>query len=391
MKVTTSPRPGPFEAHRCLWRPDTGFEEPLPVHLDGDKTLVLAFADTGLGGADGPVAGLQRAFPRSVVLACSSAGEISEDLVELGTLCGIIMRFQHGDVRWARADVDGRPVYAAGLELAAALAADDLKGVFLVSDGLAVNGSELTRGLVDGLPDGVHVAGGLAGDRERFGQTWVAAGGPGQPGVVAAVGLYGDAVEVGVGTAGGWSSFGPGRAVTRSEGNVLYELDGEPAVPLYRAYLGDFAASLPGSALLFPLSVACGDGEGAVVRTVLAIDDEEGSMTFAGDVAAGGVAHLMTSTLDQLSEAAGEAASAAVAALSPGAGQVAVLAVSCVGRRLAMGQRIDDELAAAQEHLPAGSVQVGFYSYGEIGPGAAGRCCLHNQTMTVMAVSERGA
>ena len=177
--------------------------------------------------------------------------------------------------------------------------------------------------------------------------------------------------------------------MTRSEGNVLYELDGEPAVPLYRAYLGDFAADLPGSALLFPLSVTSDHGDGAVVRTILAIDDEEGSMTFAGDVVAGGVAHLMTSTLDQLSEAAGAAATQAVAGLSPQAGQVAVVAVSCVGRRLAMGQRIDDELAAAQDCLPAGSVQVGFYSYGEIGPGVAGVCCLHNQTMTVMAVSER--
>ena len=293
---TETAAPARFRADRIEWHADGGFVEPLPRELDSPQTLVVAFADAALGGDDGPVRELVRAFPRSVVMACSSAGEIADELVELGGLSGVVMRFATGTLRWASAPVEGRGAREVGREIAAALAGDDLKGVFVLSDGLAVNGSELARGLGDGLPAHVKVAGGLAGDGDRFGATWVAAGASLGDGVIAAVGMYGAAVEVGVGSAGGWAPFGPGRRVTRSEGNVLYELDGEPALPLYRAYLGDYAAQLPGSALLFPLSVRATGLEGAVVRTILSIDDDAGSMTFAGDVDEDGVAHLMTST-----------------------------------------------------------------------------------------------
>ena len=370
-----------FCARRIQWHPDGGFAEPLPTDLDSPRTLVVAFADRGLDAADGPVGGLTRAFPRSIVLACSSAGEIADEVAELGGLSGVVMRFATGTLRWARASIEGRAARDVGRELAAALTGEDLKGVFVVSDGLAVNGSELARGLGDGLPAHVGVAGGLAGDGDRFGATWVAAGASPGDGTVAAVGFYGENVEIGVGSDGGWAPFGPGRRVTRSEGNVLYELDGEPAVPLYRDYLGDYAAQLPGSALLFPLSVRARGMEGAVVRTILAIDEDAGSMTFAGDVDEDAVAHLMTSTGEQLCQAA--------ATLPPDRGQVVAIAVSCVGRRLAMGQRIDDELAAAREALPEDAVHVGFYSYGEIGPGEGGACVLHNQTMTILSITER--
>ncbi len=262
--------------------------------------------------------------------------------------------------------------------------------MFVLSDGLAVNGSDLARGLDDVLPPSVAVAGGLAGDGDRFGATWVAAGPHIGGGHIAAVGVYGPHVEFGVGSAGGWGPFGPGRRVTRSDGNVLHEIDGAPALPLYREYLGDYASQLPGSALLFPLSVDGENADGAVVRTILSIDEQAGSMTFAGDVREGGVARLMTSTSEQLAEAASRAAATAMRAISDDAGQVAAIAVSCVGRRLAMGQRVDDELVAALERLPTNAVQAGFYSYGEIGPGDEGTCVLHNQTMTMVTVTERG-
>ena len=70
-----------------------------------------------------------------------------------------------------------------------------------------------------------------------------------------AVGLYGEHVKLGHGSKGGWDTFGPERIVTKSDGNVLYELDDKPALALYKEYLGDRAAGLPGSALLFPLAL----------------------------------------------------------------------------------------------------------------------------------------
>lgn len=376
-----------FRAEPLVWR-DGAFVHPPPTGLDGEDTLVMVFADPTLGDDGGPVAQIAQAFPASVVLACSTAGEIRHDVVEEGTLSGVVMAFADARLRWATHEVEGNDPHAIGVRLAVALDGPDLRAVFVVSDGLAVNGSRLVAGITDTLGADVAVCGALAGDGERFSRTWVMAGGPPREGLIAAVGIYGDRVQVGVGSGGGWSAFGPGRAVTASEGNVLHALDGSPALPLYREYLGDYAASLPGAALLFPLSVSDDTGQGAVVRTILAIDEQAGTMTFAGDVPQDATAHLMTSTTDQLAEAAASAATAACATLPPGA-PVAAVAVSCVGRRLAMGQRTDDELVATLSGLPPGAVLTGFYSYGEIGPGDGGRAVLHNQTMTVLAVTER--
>lgn len=389
--MTTHPTPPPFRAVGIRWDATCTDQAWIPSELDSERTLVLAFADPSLSAEGGPVRELIAALPRSTVLACSSAGEISGEFSEDGTVSGVVIRFSRGSLRWASAAVADRSSRDVGRELAAALAGPDLRGVFVLSDGLMVNGSQLAQGLEEGLPEGVCIAGGLAGDGERFASTWVAAGTAIASGVVAAVGLFGEGVRMSVMSGGGWAPFGPGRSVTRSEANVLYELDGEPALPLYRAYLGDYSAMLPGSALLFPLSVQGQNTGGAVVRTILSIDEAEGSMTFAGDVESGAVAHLMTCTLDRLSGAAAVAAEGAVEQLEPGCAPPAVVAVSCVGRRLAMGQRIDDELAAAYEALPAGSVQTGFYSYGEIAPGTGGPCQLHNQTITVVAITEQGA
>src|SRR5262249_16881694 len=66
------------------------------------------------------------------------------------------------------------------------------------------------------------------------------------------------------------------------------------------------------------------------------------------------------------------------------------IAISCVGRRLVLGERTEEELEATAEVLPKHSVQVGFYSYGEISPYASGRCDLHNQTMTITVMGEVG-
>ena len=75
---------------------------------------------------------------------------------------------------------------------------------------------------------------------------------------------------------------------------MLYELDGRPALALYKEYLGDRASGLPATALLFPLAVRSDrSATRRTVRTILGIDEEQQSMTFAGDVPEGwlGAAH----------------------------------------------------------------------------------------------------
>ena len=264
-----------------------------------------------------------------------------------------------------------------------------LRAVFLLADGLAVNGTQLTIGLQSALPQGVTLTGGLAADGDRFQRTWVMREGVPQVNRISAVGFYGEHIHIGHGCNTGWSDFGPERKITRAEGNVLYELDGQPALSLYKTYLGDLAQGLPGTALLFPLAVRRDSTQASqIIRTVVAVDDAAQSMTFVGDVPVGASARLMRANTDRLVDSADLAAGEAIAML-PADRPALVISVSCVGRRLVLGERTEDEVETVFGRLPPNSVHVGFYSYGEIAPLGHGQCSdLHNQTITVTALTE---
>jgi hypothetical protein len=194
------------------------------------------------------------------------------------------------------------------------------------------------------------------------------------------------------GSAGGWNVFGPVRRITRSEGNVLYELDGEPALDLYERYLGPEAEGLPGSGLLFPLQVFDGTNpDHKIVRTILAVDREQRSLTFAGDMPLGWQSQLMRGNFGRLADGAADAAAQATDGLPMDGedGDGVALMISCIGRRLLMGQRIGDEVDAAAAVLGPGYRKMGFYAYGEISPHPLSRQCeLHNQTMTITTLRE---
>ncbi|GCL64657.1 FIST signal transduction protein [Pseudaquabacterium pictum] len=370
-----------------------GWTQPLPTALDSAQTLVLAFGSSQLA-ADAPaLRALVEAFPKAVVLGCSTAGEIAGPEVNDDSLSVAVTRFDHTRLALAVAEVtQAAQSGTAGAQLAQQLRAggEDLCAVFMLSDGLSVNGTPLVQALAQGLDAGVAISGGLAGDGSAFQRTWVLAGGRARPGCVAAVGLYGTRLQVGSGCQGGWMDFGPERSITRSEGNVLYELDGKPALDLYKSYLGELAQGLPGSALRFPLSIRRpGSDAPPLVRTILAIDEAARSLTFAGDMPQGHAARLMRTTNDSLIDSAAQASAAALAGAS-GSGDALVVSVSCVGRRLVLGERTEEEVESVLEAAPPGTGHVGFYSYGEISPGPAGGASdLHNQTMTVTVFSER--
>lgn len=367
----------------------TGWSTPLPDH-DGEQTLVLAFGDPAYADDPAALQDLQRRYPRSHVLGCSTAGEIFGTAVHEGTLSVAIAAFDRTRLRTAFAHVGAASESLnAGRDIGEQLLAEDLRAVFVLSDGLQVNGSQLVRGINEILPASVVVTGGLAGDGARFAKTWNLLHGVPHPNVVAAVGLYGDAVRVGHGSKGGWDLFGPERRVTRSRGNVLFELDGKPALQLYKHYLGERADGLPATGLLFPLSLRTDQHhEKRLVRTILAVDESAQSMTFAGDVPEGSLVQLMRANMDRLIEGAGDAA-LVTAAAAPPTSELLSIAISCVGRRLVLGERTEEEVEAVLDVLPATTRQIGFYSYGEISPYATGACDLHNQTMTLTTIAER--
>lgn len=371
------------------FRPDEGWSVDAFPALDSEQTMVLVFGAPELINKPSPFVELRSAFPRSQLLGCSTAGEIFETSVRDGGLSVAVVRFAETRLATAVASVAGsHQSYQVATSLAEQLLAPDLRAVLVLSDGLHVNGSQLVAGFNDVLQGSAIVTGGLAGDCDRFQRTWVLNGsGPIDKGIVV-LGLYGDRVRVGHGSRGGWDIFGPERLVTRASGNILHELDGRPALELYKDYLGELATGLPATALRFPLALRADAGDQKrLVRTVLAVAEEDGSMTFAGDIPKGYLAQLMRTNLDHLIDGAEEAASMTRNRGSDGTPTLAI-AISCVGRRMVLGERAEEEVEATLDELPASTRQIGFYSYGEISPYASGTCDLHNQTMTLTTIHE---
>ena len=380
-------------ASQLFWKDLGGWADDCEQAATPD--LVLYFGSRAMLGEPAHFAALRSRFPDARIIGCSTGGQMSDGDVTDQTLTALTLDFAATGLRLAEAEVTGaEQSYDAGARIGAELAAPDLAGIFILSDGLHVNGSALVAGVAGAVGPEVPVSGGLAGDGADFAETLVGCNGQPRSHAIAAVGFYGDAVRFGHGSAGGWDVFGPKRKITRAHGNVLLEVDGKPALDLYKQYLGpEESQKLPGSALLFPMRIYDPRHPGqSVVRTVLAVDEDAGSMTFAGDMPKGWTAQLMRGSFSRLCAGAAEATHKAITALDAAGADSAAILVSCIGRRLLMGQRIDEEIEAATAELPANCRPVGFYSYGEISPHErSGQPQLHNQTMTVTLIRERAA
>lgn len=371
------------------WTAEGGWQEIKIEDLGESADLVFVFGARKLLEDASKFHEIKEMYPSAHILMCSTSGEILEDLVYDDTLAVTAVRFEKTKIKATSMDInDVNSSFEAGVRLAGELKGDGLSHVFLLSDGLNVNGSEIVKGINSTLEGNVPCTGGLAGDAANFEKTLVGLDGVPAESLIVAVGFYGSDIEVGYGSVGGWDNFGAERLVTRSEGNVLYELDGQSALELYKMYLGDKASELPGSALLFPLGLKFDEESDTIVRTVLGVDEAKNSMTFAGDIPEGCYVRLMKANFDKLIEGANLAAEHTTQK-GGDSGEKLALLISCVGRKLILGQRIDEEVEAVQTVLGNGTTITGFYSYGEISPVVeSARCELHNQTMTITTFAE---
>ncbi len=332
-------------------------------------------------------------YPNAHILGCSTAGEIQGTQVYDESVVATAVTFEATRIERARITLkEVENAFQAGERLSHALAKDGLVHLFVLSDGLNINGSDLVRGLTQHLPKDVSVTGGLAGDGDRFKETLVFCDGDPETGSIAAIGLYGSNLRVGCSSRGGWDPFGPERLITRSRGNILYELDGRSALELYKKYLGEHAKGLPGSALLFPLSLRTpGSREAGVVRTVLSINEEDQSMIFPGDVPEGSYARFMKANFDRLIDGSIGAAKSCYGTAGTAPPDIAIL-ISCFGRKMILKQRTEEEVEGVRDVFGDSTVLTGFYSYGEISPFISNESCeLHNQTMTITTFTERGS
>ena len=362
----------------------------FPSELSAEKCkLVLAFGSSEKIVAPEVFSYLKGLYPNADLVFSSTAGEIMNDSVYDNSVVVTAIEPEKTIIKCVKTKVSAHAnSFDTGASLMTELSADDLNCIFVVSDGTFINGSELVDGFNHDNPKQILLTGGLAGDAARFEKTFTGLNEIPSQGNVIAVGFYGKDLVVGHGSFGGWDEFGHERVITKSDKNVLYEIDHKNALDLYKQYLGDYVNELPGSALLFPLSIRINGSDKNLVRTILSVNEEDKSMTFAGNLPEGSSVRLMKANFEKLIEASSTAANNSYSSIKNQHPQLAIL-VSCVGRKLILQERTDEEVQSAKDELGEGTAITGFYSYGEISPfNGSTQCELHNQTMTITTFTE---
>ncbi len=355
-----------------------------------EKTnLVLVFGNAALLTEQANFDFLRSQYPGADLVFASTAGEIAQGHVLDNSIIATAIAFDKTRTRaLSLALGNDCNSYEAGQRLFGQLQSDDLCYMFVISDGIKINGSDLVSGLNSANFNSIPITGGLAGDEDKFKSTATGLNCIPGEGNVVAIGFYGTSLLIGHGSIGGWDEFGYERTITRSHKNVLYQIDGKSALSLYKEYLGDYVKELPGSALLFPLSIKNVGNDMPLVRTILAVNEEEDSMTFAGNMPEGSKVRLMKGNFGKLIQAANEASEISVAKFNDVEPDLVIL-ISCVGRKIILQNRIDEEVEATGEVFGPNVNVAGFYSYGEITPLKPDtKCELHNQTMTITTFKE---
>jgi hypothetical protein len=370
---------------------DLSKTSPLPT-----ANLVLVFGSVKRFSDAKLPALLKERYPAAKVIGCTTSGEINETGVYDDSLQITAIQWDRTSMRVVDIKVNGmQESFQCGATLASTLKADNLRSILVFSDGLNVNGTDLLKGMQSAVGPDVLIVGGMAGDSAAFTRTLLLHNDSISDHLVLAVGLYGDNLITSSGALGGWKPYGPPRKITRSDKNIVYEMDGKPALPLYRMYIGEhYAKALPGSGFKFPFAIVGSGGKREVetVRTLLGIDPASNSLTFAGDVAEGETVRLCQTTHERLVEGAAGAASMATQSLPDEMRnqQSLAICVSCVGRKLVMAEQISDEVKAVRDIFGPLTAITGFYSNGEFCPGNNGdNSVLHNQTMTIGYLGER--
>jgi hypothetical protein len=362
-----------------VWQHDL---EPLE-----NASLVLLFGNRNYIKDIDLMADIRAHYPNAEFVGCTTSGEVVDTKIYDDSLCLTAIEFAHSSISVHSKPLIGASTREVAERLASELSQEGLKYVMVLSNGHEINGTDLVNGLQASLPDDILITGGLAGDGINFSETVVWHNDAIELGQIVLVGFYGDTLSFGHGCIGGWDAFGPDRTITKSESNILYELDNVPALELYKKYLGPHAEELPASALLFPLVLKVGDKH--MTRTILNINDEDGSMIFAGDVPEGATVQLMRANTNRLIDGAEVAAEHALNNISPDHNNGLALLISCVGRRIVLANYCEEELAVAKDILGENWAYTGFYSYGELSPMVNSNvCALHNQTMTITTICE---
>lgn len=353
------------------------------------STLVLVFGPTDRLSNSNLLPQIAKSFPKAKIVGCSTSSPITRDGSFDNFITVTAILFESSTLRVQHSTIDDKNnSLSVGTAIGKALQAEDLRHIIVLSNGLKVNGSDLLRGIQQIIGNAIAISGGLASDGPRLQKTLIINGEQAEENGVVGIGLYGKNLRVSTALGCGWVPFGNHRTITRSEGNVVYEIDGTRALDVYSNYLGDEAKKLPSSGLIYPLAICTGHEEEVyLIRSIQAIDRDQGSVTFAGNVPQGCTVRLMHAQYHQLADGARQSVQQ-VAATNPSP-TLAIL-ISSFGRKVLMGRSGDLEIETAAEGFANMPVFTGFYSYGEIGRfGKSAASELLNQTIGITAISEQ--
>ena len=352
-------------------------------------SLVLGFGDKNQMLNPSFYNRLSEKFPNAEIVLCSSAGEILGNSIQNETIVCTAIQFEKTMIKTSSVELkDSSESFEMGKRLVEGFDGEDLVHILVLSDGLIVNGSQLVKGMQAGNSTNVPITGGLAGDSINFEYTAVGLNEVPEKGKVVAIAFYGKNLDVRYSALGGWDVFGPERVVTKSVGTKIFEIDNRSVIELFKIYLGPYIDDKANSILLFPLSVTLAGHQNPLVRSILGINEQEGCITFTGDIPEGSTLRFMKANFEKLIDAAGVVATDIIGSDINYSPKLTMI-ISCIGRKKVLEKRIEEEVDIVADAFGAGSFISGFYSYGEISPNDFNSSCeLHNQTMTITTFHE---
>jgi len=273
---------------------------------------------------------------------------------------------------------------------------DDALSLLVLPNGMGGDGVKVIEGLHSALGPNIEIVGGYLGDDERFESTFQYHDGKVYKDAIPGLLFSGQGFRTGVGVRSGFASIGNRFYCTQAKGNVVGQFDEERALDVYKEFLGEeLSKKLPGVCLEYPFGlidekVSIRGKEYFQLRCGLSVDHERGTISLAASIPEGSPITLTTASRGDIINGARLAAEQAQESLA-GAKPQAVLMFSCVGRKLVLGRRTQEEVSAVRSVLGEDVPLLGFYTYGEIGPidkmqGELAATRFHNETVVVWAL-----
>ena len=334
---------------------------------------------------------------KAIYIGCSTAGEITSTGGSLDKSLAI-MAFSSDKVKFVvgtGGSIKEDP-RKAGAELARNIreqTSEAIKAMIMLPDGLAGNGADIVRGVLDIFGETFPVIGGSAGDDFLFKQTFQYYNGQILSGSVVGVGLCGD-FNFSIGVRHGWIPIGISRLATKSKGSVLYELDNKPAISIYEDQFGkdkkliDKDEPFARLAITYPLGIVAPGKDGFLIRDPITVD-QDGAITCAAEIPEGSEVFLMIGSRDEAITAAQDAARQALQSLG-GRKPKGALLFNCIARKKLLMSRRHEEIESIRQILGMDLPLAGFYTYGEQAPlgGQVLTCSFHNETDVIFLLAD---